>query len=251
MVITPSVTGLLAAAGKTTVSVFKKPVVGIISTGDEVVDVSEKPTGAQIRDINTHTLSAMVLEGGGIPKALGIAGDGEGDLAPMLAEAVATCDMVLISGGSSVGMRDRTLGAMEEEKGSEILTHGISISPGKPTILAKIDGKPVWGLPGHAASAMVVFEVVVRPFLHHLAGTTAPERPKVSATLSRNIASAQGRTDFVRVRLSQNGQETVAEPLLGKSGLIRTMVHAHGLVRIEKEQEGLYGETPVEISRLP
>ncbi|SCY88788.1 molybdopterin molybdotransferase MoeA [Desulfoluna spongiiphila] len=243
--------GLLAAAGRATVAVRKKPRVGIVSTGDEVVSVDTTPTRGEIRDINTHTLSAMVTEAGGEPRALGIAGDGEGDLEPLLNEALASCDMVLISGGSSVGMRDRTLAAMEGADESEVLVHGIAISPGKPTILARIAGKPVWGLPGHVASAMVVFEVVVRPFLLAASGSAEKARPFVSARLTRNIASAQGRTDFVRTRLVPDGEGYRAEPLPGKSGLIHTMVHADGLVRIERDTEGLYRDSRVTVHLLP
>ena len=244
-------TGLLAASGCQTVAVHKKPRVGIISTGDEVIPVSATPKMGEIRDVNTHTLSAMVVEAGGEALSFGIAGDAEGDLEPLLAEALASCDTVLISGGSSVGMRDRTLTVMEGVAGSEVLVHGIAISPGKPTILARVGGKPVWGLPGHVASAMVVFEVVVRPFLLAAAGTEAMARTRVSARLSRNIASAQGRTDFIRTRLVPDGEGYRAEPLPGKSGLIHTMVHAHGLIRIEKDTEGLYSDSRVTVRQLP
>jgi len=243
--------GLLAAAGRTAVTVYKKPRVGILSTGDEVVPVGELPKRAEIRDINTHTLSAMVAEAGGVPLAFGIAGDGEGDLDPLLKEALATCDMVLISGGSSVGMRDRTLSAMQGAPESEVLVHGIAISPGKPTILARIAGKPVWGLPGHVVSAMVVFEVVVRPFLLAGSGTAERARPCVTARLTRNIASAQGRTDFIRTRLVPEGEGYRAEPLPGKSGLIHTMVHADGLIRIKRDTEGLYHDSRVTVRLLP
>lgn len=247
----PAETGLLAAAGRQEVAVYKKPVVGIVSTGDEVVPVGETPARGQIRDVNTHTLSAMVQEAGGVARPLGIAGDGEGDLEPLLAEALAACDAVLISGGSSVGMRDRTLAAIGGAPQSEVLVHGIAISPGKPTILSQIGGKAVWGLPGHVASAMVVFEVVVRPFLLAAAGGKARARPAVTARLARNIASAQGRTDFIRARLVPEGDGYRAEPLPGKSGLLHTMVHADGLIRIEKDTEGLYRDSRVTVRLLP
>ena len=243
-------TGLLAASGYGSVTVFKRPRVGIISTGDEVVPVTETPRMGEIRDVNTHTLTAMVVAAGGEAISFGIAGDGEGDLNPLLSDALASCDMVLISGGSSVGMRDRTLTVMEGVSGSEVLVHGISISPGKPTILARVEGKPVWGLPGHIASAMVVFEVVVRPFLLAASGTSFVNRPTVKARLSRNIASAQGRTDFVRTRLLVDGDGYRADPLPGKSGLIHTMVHADGLIRIEKDTEGIYSGSTVLVRLL-
>jgi molybdopterin molybdotransferase len=160
--------------------------------------------------------------------------------------------MVLISGGSSVGTRDYTIEALESMPGGSILAHGVSISPGKPTILAAADGKPVWGLPGHAASAMVVFHVLVRPFVAHMGGmaTRAPEVPRVHARLSRNIASQQGRVDFVRVQLEMGDEELWAHPVLGKSGLISTMVKADGLLRIEAHTEGLDGGTTVAVELL-
>ena len=247
----PAEIGLLAASGHQTVAVYKRPRVGIVSTGDEVVPVTATPKMGEIRDVNTHTLAAMVAEAGGVALSFGIAGDAEGDLEPLLSEALASCDTVLISGGSSVGMRDRTLTVMEGVTGSEVLVHGIAISPGKPTILARVGGKPVWGLPGHVASAMVVFEVVVRPFLRAAAGTEATARPMVTARLSRNIASAQGRTDFIRTRLISDGEGYRAEPLPGKSGLIHTMVHADGLIRIGKDTEGLYSDSRVTVRLLP
>lgn len=246
----PAEIGLLAASGHGEVEVHKKPVIGIISTGDEVVPVTARPTTGEIRDVNSHALSAMVETAGGDARTFGIARDGEGDLNPLLTEALATCDMVLISGGSSVGMRDRTLTVMEGLEESDILVHGISISPGKPTILARVGEKPVWGLPGHVASAMVVFEVVVRPFIMAALGSKARFRPTVVARLSRNIASAQGRTDFIRTRLQLEETGYRADPLPGKSGLIHTMVDADGLIRIERDTEGLYRDRLVTVHLL-
>ena len=148
--------------------------------------------------------------------------------------------MVLISGGSSVGTRDYTVEALTAFDGAAILMHGIAVSPGKPTILARVLDKPVWGLPGHAASAMVVFARVVRPFLRHIAGAAAPaaDEIRIPARLSRNLASAQGRTDFVRVRLVRRGPEWWAEPVLGKSGLLNTMIALRRADRDPQERGG-------------
>jgi molybdopterin molybdotransferase len=157
--------------------------------------------------------------------------------------------MVLISGGSSVGVRDYTVEAISAFADSEILVHGIAISPGKPTILAKAAQKPLWGLPGHIVSAMIVFTRVTRPFLRHIGGWSNPCAADVAipARLSRNLASVQGRTDFIRVRLLQRGTELWAEPVLGKSGLLNTMIHADGIIEIGKNIEGLEEGTPVEV----
>jgi molybdopterin molybdotransferase len=134
---------------------------------------------------------------------------------------------------------------------TEILVHGISISPGKPTILARSGDKAFWGLPGHAVSAMVVFSAVVRPFLDRLCGLSQTARQfPIQATLSRNLASAQGRVDFVRVRLSESQGLIKAEPILGKSGLINTMVKADGLIAIGMNTEGLDRGARVDVMPL-
>jgi molybdopterin molybdotransferase len=154
--------------------------------------------------------------------------------------------MILISGGSSVGGRDFTADVIRSLPESEILVHGISISPGKPTILARAQNKAFWGLPGHVVSAMVVFKRVVKPFIEHISGSSETDRCtfRIPARLSRNLASAQGRTDFVRVRLTEDQGGLWAEPVLGKSGLINTMIKADGMIEIGRDVEGLdQGET--------
>jgi molybdopterin molybdotransferase len=243
--IRPQEVGLLAACGKTTLAVFKRPIVGILSTGDEVVPVEHTPAEGQIRDINTHSLSGQVIAAGGLPMVYGIIKDRRDDLLEKCRCALNESDMVMISGGSSVGVRDFTVEVLGTLKDTGILAHGISISPGKPTILACSGRKPLWGLPGHAVSAMVVFAVVVRPFLDRLCGLTQATRQfAVKAVLNRNLASVQGRVDYVRVRLYEENGIVTAEPILGKSGLINTMVKADGLIAIGMNTEGIeQGET--------
>jgi molybdopterin molybdotransferase len=249
--IRPQEAGLLAACGRTEITVFKRPLVGIISTGDEVVPVNRVPGDGQIRDINTHTLSGQVLAAGGVPIVFGIVRDSRDDLMEKCRSALQITDMVMISGGSSVGARDFTVEVLDALPDTDILVHGISISPGKPTILARSGHKPFWGLPGHAVSAMVVFAVVVRPFLDRLCGLPAAVRQfGVQAVLSRNIASAQGRVDYVRVRLSDRDGVVMAEPILGKSGLIHTMIKADGLIAIGMNTEGLDEGTVVAVMPL-
>jgi len=242
----PQEVGLLAAFGISEVAVYRRPVIGIISTGDEVVDVNETPSPGQIRDVNAYSIAAMVESAGGEAMRFGIVADSFEDLRDGCRRAVDRCDMVLISGGSSVGNRDFTLNALNELPESELLVHGIAISPGKPAILSCSGRVPVWGLPGHVTSAMIVFETVVRPFVHRLAGRLSAgiDPHRISAVLSRNLASAQGRTDFVRVRLRNTDGTCWADPVLGKSGLLNTMVRADGLVEIDINTEGLdAGET--------
>jgi molybdopterin molybdotransferase len=244
-------TGLLAGFGRKTVQVFKQPVIGIISTGDEVVPVEAIPIPGQIRDINSYTLSGQVTEAGGIAVRYGIVSDNYSALYDKCRQALDCSDMVLLSGGSSVGVRDYTIEVLSDLPDAHILVHGISISPGKPTILAKAHQKAIWGLPGHVVSAMVVFNRVVLPFIEHVAGLTAGQKKeKIPARLNRNLSSAQGRTDFIRVRLIRKGGKLWAEPVLGKSGLINTMVKADGLIEIDINTEGLDKGSRVEVIPL-
>lgn len=248
-VLRPQEVGLLAAFGIDPVSVYRQPRIGIISTGDEVVPVTTQPPPGHIRDINTYTLQGLVIEAGGIPVSYGIVKDNESDLFDLCSQAHAENDMVLISGGSSVGLRDFTTNVLERLPDSRVLVHGISISPGKPTLMAQAGGKAVWGLPGHVVSAMIVFDVVVKPFVRTLSGQTVIDSDLffVPATLTRNVASGQGREEYIRVMLSKQGKEVFAEPVLGKSGTLNTMVHADGLIRIPLNSEGIEKGTPVQV----
>ena len=237
----PQEVGLLAALGKDSVKVYKKPVIGIISTGDEIVSINNIPDKGRIRDINTYTLSSLVQKAGGIPVTYGIVGDDFDVLLEKCSIAIAHSDMVLISGGSSVGTRDLTVEVLSSLPGSDIMVHGISISPGKPTILAKTSGKAIWGLPGHVVSAMIVFEIVIRPFIEKISGLSLKYKKelRIPALLSRNISSAQGRIDYMRVRLIEKNGIKWAEPVLGKSGLISNLTKADGLIEIGINTEGL------------
>jgi molybdopterin molybdotransferase len=241
--------GLLAAFGQKRVRVYKKPVIGIISTGDEIVPIDETPGPGQIRDINMYTLSDLVKNTGADPVTFGIVRDDVNDLLKTCTLALNKTDMVLISGGSSVGTRDFTIEVLTVLPDAQILVHGISISPGKPTILAKSLHRAIWGLPGQVVSAMVVFEVVVKSFIEKIGGLSIEHKKafRLPARLSRNISSSQGRSDYIRVRLNQKNGVLWAEPILGKSGLINTMVKAHGLIEIGINTEGLDKGAEVEV----
>jgi molybdopterin molybdotransferase len=151
-----------------------------------------------------------------------------------------------------MGTRDFTIEVLSALPESEILVHGISISPGKPTILARSGNQAIWGLPGQVTSTMVVFEIVVKPFIEHIGGL-APEHKRhfnLVAQLNRNISSTQGRTDYIRVKLIEKDGILWAEPILGKSGLINTMVKADGLIEIGLNTEGLDEGARVEVIPL-
>jgi len=249
--IRPQEAGMLAALGIQTATVYKKPVIGIISTGDEIVPVDELPGPGRIRDINSYTLLGLVQQAGATPVQFGIVHDNYQSLLTICSQALTRCDMLLVSGGSSVGARDFTIDVISALQDAALLFHGISISPGKPTILAKIKDKAFWGLPGHVVSAMIVFSRVVNPFIEHISGCrTSADRLRITARLSRNIPSAQGRVDYIRVRLFHKDGFLQAEPILGKSGLINTMVQADGLIEIDMNTEGLDKGTEVEVIQL-
>ena len=250
--IRPPEAGLAAALGYSKIKVYKQPKVGIISTGDEVIDITENPAPGQIRDINSYTLAGFVKEAGCVPVLYGIIKDDLDALFETCKKAFHECDMVLISGGSSVGARDFTIDVLNKIENSKILAHGISISPGKPTIFAKSGNKPLWGLPGQVVSAMVVFKIVVLPFLNKLKGAdnVFDNKLMISAKLSRNVASTQGRQDFIRIRLVKRDDVLYAEPVLGKSGLIKTMVQADGLLEIGENVEGMEKGSIVSIMPL-
>ncbi len=235
-------TGLLAALGICEVAVFSRPLVGIVSTGDELVPHHRIPAQAQIRDVNTHALSCLLSRAGAIPVSYGICGDATQELSPVLLQASRECDLVLVSGGSSVGNKDVTLQALEDLPEFELLAHGVSISPGKPTILARSGALPLVGLPGQVTSAQVVMQVLLLPFIRQLQGmpfSGVDEASGLTARLSRNISSKQGREDYVRVRLRQEEGELLAEPILGPSGLLKTLLQADALLRIPENVEGL------------
>jgi molybdopterin molybdotransferase len=235
--------GLLAGLGIIDVQVYRRPRVAIISTGDEIIPIDKKPVAGQVRDINSHTLGAFCRHAGAIPITLGLCGDDFTQLRDKVVRGLDMADTVWISGGSSVGTRDLTLKVCESFREMELLVHGISISPGKPTIIARIGSRAVFGLPGHAVSTMVIAQVFLKPFLSRLSGRNdfrAASGFHVNAELSRNIESASGRDDYIRVKLDHKGDKIIAEPIFGKSGLISTLVEAHGLVRVDRNTEGLY-----------
>ena len=243
--------GLLAALGRTELAVHRRPLVAIISTGDEVVPIEREPGPGQIRDVNSTTLAAMVEQAGAVPRSLGLVADDPAALGASSRRALAEADAVLLSGGSSVGARDYTLEVIAALPDAELLLHGVGIKPGKPTLLARVGRKPFWGLPGQVTSAMVVFQLLVRPCLERLGGAVTPEaRVRARARISRNVASVHGRADFVRVRLREEAGELWADPILGPSGLVRTMTQADGLVEIGTDVEGLDAGAPVWVTAL-
>ncbi len=242
---------ILSHAGVTEVSVIRQPRVAIISTGDELVPASQEPGPGQIRESNGAAMTALVRRDGGLPTYLGLAADKEQEISALLNKGM-EYDMILVSGGSSVGTRDMTSILIDRLGKPGTLVHGVKLKPGKPTILAMAGNTPVVGLPGHPVSAQVVYGLFVQPLLRQMQGLPAePEfEPKVRAKLTKNVASATGRTDAVRVRLFRQDGEVWAEPVHGKSGLISTLVKADGLLIIPSAREGILAGQEVEVELL-
>jgi molybdopterin molybdotransferase len=247
----PQDVGLLAALGRVEVPVHRRPRVAVLSTGDEVVPVDVQPGPGQVRDVNAYTLASLAAKCGAESELLGLVGDDPEAIRRGVARGVAAADVVLVSGGSSVGRRDFTLDTFLSFDGAELLVHGVSVSPGKPTILVRLGRQSLWGLPGHVTSAMIVFDLFVRPLLARLSGGTADReawRPRVLARLGRNLPSVPGREDFVRVRLEATADGPVAWPILGASGLLATMIRADGVIRVPLHDEGLMRDEVVEVT---
>jgi len=233
--------GMLAAVGCPMVTVFGMPVIGIISTGNELVPVAQVPESGQVRDSNSFMIGAFVQEHGCTPKYYGIVRDDQNALRATFRRAVAECNAVLISGGSSKDERDLAAALISEL--GEVIIHGIAIAPGKPTIIGRAGTTPVIGLPGHPASAFIVLVAIVRRLLDAMTGDTHPGEVKIPARLAQNVPSPKGREDYVRVVVDAG----VATPLFGKSGLLNTLVKSNGVIRIPAESEGLEAGAQVEV----
>lgn len=236
----PQDIGGLLALGIVEVSVSQRLRVGIISGGDEIVEPDTEPGPGQIRDINSYTIASLVERAGHSPVRLGIVPDVYEQLEQAARDGLPHVDVLILSAGSSVSTRDMTAQVIAALGTPGVLVHGVSLKPGKPTILAMIDDKPVFGLPGNPVSCMVTFDLFVAPTLHRLAGRTdAEHRQSVAARLTRNVASAPGREDYFQVRVEQRPDGLWAEPVFGKSNLIYTLVKSDGMVRIDLDTSGL------------
>jgi len=231
--IRPQDVGIMAALGKTEVTVFKKPRVALISTGNEIVPITEKPAPGRVRDTNTYSIGALIRSAGAEAFPLGIVPDDAAALRSALLRGLAEGDAVAATGGSSVGERDLMAAVIADLPGSQILVHGVAIAPGKPTMLASVSGK-----------------AFLAPFLRHLEGedvATGYGSRTVEAILAASIASAPGREEYVRVRLEEKEGRRYAHPVFGRSGMLSTMVRSDGLVRVPIHAEGIARGETVEV----
>ena len=237
--------GALAAIGRVRVPVVKKLTVGVISTGDELVPPEVQPCPGQIRDVNSPMLEAMLTAFGCHVINYGIVIDDEALLTQKVRQAAAECDAVLLSGGSSVGVKDAACRIIESM--GRLLLHGIAIKPGKPTILGKAGPKPLVGLPGHPVAAYFITKLFVLPLLGRLSGRDMTAFT-VTAKVTESISANHGRAQYHCCRLIPRDGEVWAEPIRGKSGLITTLAGADGYFCIDRDCEGLPKNAEIQVT---
>ena len=228
--------GALAAIGRVQVPVVKKLTVGVISTGDELVPPEVKPGPGQIRDVNSPMLQAMLAAWGAEVINYGIVIDDEEKLTAVVQRAVAACDAVLLSGGSSVGVKDAACRIIQSM--GTLLMHGIAMKPGKPTILGKTGEKPLVGLPGHPVAAYFITKLFVLPLLGRLMDRDT-RTYTTTARLTESVGANHGRAQYHSCRLEERDGVLLAHPIRGKSGLITTLAGAEGYFCIARDCEGL------------
>ncbi len=244
----PQDLGGLAASGVMQVRVTRRPRVTILATGDEVVPAEVEPAPGQVRDVNTHALAGLIRRAGGVPLPRGIVPDNFDALQQAARGALDAGDTLVLSAGSSVSTRDMTAEVIDRLGKPGVLVHGVSLKPGKPTILAVCDGKPVFGLPGNPVSALVVAGLFITPTLWRMQGLAQPPGHRaIRARLARNVASTPGREDYIQVKLVERDGEVWAEPIFGKSNLIYTLVKADGLMVVPLDANGAQEGELVEV----
>lgn len=233
--------GALAALGIAGVPVVRPPRVALISTGDELVPLNEPLTMGKIRDVNAPMLVTALRNAGGETKSCGIIKDEEAAIREGIQKAIQDCDLLILTGGTSVGVKDTISGIIEEL--GELIVHGIAVKPGKPTILGVIQEKPVFGLPGNPVAAYFMFHMLVQPLLFSMQDTTLTEFKEI-VPLARSISSNHGREEFIPVRM----KDGTAHPIASKSGLITTLSAADGFIRVPRDCEGLRQGEAVEVT---
>ncbi len=237
--LSPEAIGVLASLGVSKVKVYKKPRFYIISTGDEIIDIDEELTMGKVRDINSYALISMAENLGCEVVGRNIVKDDYDLLRDEVEKGLLAADIVLLSGGSSVGTRDYTDKVIASFGGKGVLIHGLAIKPGKPTIVGEGNGKLILGLPGHPVSSIVVFKALVEEFIRKGFGVTDLP-PQVKASMENNFPSSPGKRTYHMVRLKKEGDGYIASPSFGKSGMISLLSQSQGYIVIKEHEEGIY-----------
>jgi len=240
--------GALLAGGHTEIMVRKRPRVFILPTGDELVEPGTELKVGSIIEYNSRVLGGLVKEWGGEPLRSPIIPDDVRELKRAIRDACDRADMVVVNAGSSAGSEDFTSRAISEL--GEVFVHGVGIKPGKPLILGMVKGKPVLGIPGYPVSAFITFHLFAKPLLHIWQGIEMTQPETINATLSRQLSSSLGQEEFVRVKVGQVGDKTIATPMTRGAGVVMSLVRADGIVRIPALSEGIGAGAQVEVELL-
>ncbi len=241
LVLDPGKIGVLASQGTKKIRVYEKPKLAIIPTGEEVCEVGKRLRRGQVYDINSHTISSVVRANGCLPVKYRIVGDDNEELKSTIAEALKN-DLVVISGGSSVGERDLLLDVLQNM--GEVLFHGIQVKPGKPTIFALIQGKPIMGMPGYPTSCLINTYLLLLPAIRKMAHLPPRKDETVEARLSRRVPGSVGRRQFLTVRI--DGDKAV--PMFKESGAITSVAEADGYIEIAENIDLLEKGEPVTVT---
>ncbi len=241
--------GVLAALGLTKARCFKPPMVAVLSTGSEVAEAGKPlPTG-KIFDINSYSLSTAVIESGAKPVFFGVIPDDKVSLNKTLATALASADVVITSGGVSVGPRDYTPQVVDSLGKPGVVVYGVAVKPGKPTTVAFAQDKPIFSLPGNPTAALMMFYMLVRPVIQHLCGRTPSQMRSIRAFAGAKLFSAKGRRTFVMVKLVVDLEKCrlIAEPVGGASGAITTLAGADGFVEVSENMQYINKDEEVNV----
>jgi molybdopterin molybdotransferase len=249
--IRPQDIGACAGIGVTKLKVYERLRASIISTGDEIVPAGASPAPGQVRDINSYVIAGMLAAEGVVPLRKGIFKDDYEAIRAAVESAINDSDVIILSGGTSVGTKDMIARVVDDIGNPGIMFHGVSLKPGKPMIGGLIGAVPVFGLPGHPAAVGVCFEVFIRPVLDLLSGLRKRYPGyggnTLRARLAKNVSSSQGREEHIRVMIEEREDGLWAVPVLGKSGLITTLVKADGTIVIPLHISGIEAGEVVDV----
>jgi molybdopterin molybdotransferase len=247
--IRPYEIGVLSCIGCTSIKVFKKPRIGILASGDEIVSPYIIPKVGQVRDVNTYLLSALINENSCEAVIYNVVNDNFDKLFKNVEKAINECDMVLISGGSSVGLKDYTLKVLRAMENSKILMHGLALKPGKPTIVSKYNNKLIFGMPGHPLSGAVVFKTLVCYYINQITSHIEKDYP-VFCEMTTDRKKTRGREEYIPVIIEEKGDKLLATPMIGKSGIITTFSKSWGYFKTPKELDIVKAGETVRVYRL-
>jgi putative molybdopterin biosynthesis protein len=246
--IRPVDTGAMLAAGYTEIAVRRKPKVVIIPTGTEIVEPGTELKKGDIIEFNSGILGGLVSEWGGNAVRFRIVPDRFDEIKKAILDALGMGDMVIVNAGASAGSEDFTARAVREL--GDVLLHGVNIKPGKPVILGWVRGKPVLGIPGYPVSAFITFHLFAKPLIYKWQGLEVEKPEMIRAKISRQVASALGQEEFLRVKIGKVGNNLIATPISRGAGVLMSLVRADGFVRIPAMSEGIGSGTEVDVELI-